>query len=863
MKEMNELIHRLMRGQLEYMGVLAGKDAEIARSKTKLRLNSLYERWLEESIQMLRLSNRSSSGTNPVDMDATWRAWEEKKEAWLGDSDMKAYVVLIDATLKALPEILAGKIPATDILFPDSSMRLVEGIYKNNTVSDYFNEVLTETITAYMEERLEREPTARIRIIEIGAGTGGTSAGVFRKLKPYREHIQEYCYTDISKAFLIHAEKEYGRENPYLTYEIFNVEMPAAGQKVSIGGYDIAIAANVLHATKNIRQTLRNTKAILRKNGLVLLNEISRNNLFAHLTFGLLEGWWLYEDQELRIPGCPGLYPETWRVVLGSEGFHSIFFPAEKMHDLGQQIIVAGSDGVVRQKQAFKPAVLPVNRRTGAKVLEKRHPSQKPPNAKAGGASQELLKEKAAAYIKKTVGEILRIPVGRIDSSMPLEKYGLDSILVIQLFNAFRKVLDNVSSTLLFEYPTIDALVEHFIKTQKDSLSKLVGFEEQVVEEVDERLEAEYTTPALRKTGYFLPRSYNEKTETREQSNPVVQDAAITGLSGRYPEAANANDKPMMSEQKKSNPSDMATMNKFPELIHLNQCTQGRPIFWFHGGLGGVEIYKVIAKKSRRPFYGIQARGWMTNRAPINGIEAMALYYVHIIQSIQPEGPYDLGGYSLGGVLSYEITRQLQEMGQCVNTIVMLDSIYNDEIRKMKISQKALILQAVNMALLSTIQQEPEKIARKLIHRDELNPDLEEEQYLNQLVTLARKRGLTKTKAQLREFIQQCTKAQQAYGTGDYSVLPMSDPGGVTCYYFRNRSGLLYGELEPYFLTAEDKAAIVSTDHWRVWEKNLPNFHRTDVESSNHMMLLSEPKPSETIFAFCEELYAEEGNAGM
>lgn len=859
MKEMNELLHRLMRGQLEYMGLLAEKDAEIADSKTKFTLSSLYERWLEESIRILRLNNQVGSGTDPVDMDAAWKEWEKKKETWFGDSDTKAYAVLVDATLKALPEILTGKVPATDIMFPDSSMSLVEGIYKNNTVSDYFNEVLTETITAYMEERLAQEPSARIRIIEIGAGTGGTSAMVFRKLKPYREYIQEYCYTDISKAFLIHAEKAYGRENPYLTYEIFNAEMPVAGQKVSIGGYDIAIAANVLHATKNIRQTLQNTKAVLRKNGWILLNEISRNNLFAHLTFGLLEGWWLYEDQELRIPGCPGLYPETWRLVLESEGFHSIFFPAEKMHDLGQQIIVAGSDGVVRQKQLFKPAVLPINQRVGAKVLEKRPTSQRPPNAKAGEASQELLKEKAAAYIKKTIGEILRIPVGRIDSSMPLEKYGLDSILVIQLFNALRKVFDNVSSTLLFEYQTIDALVEHFIKTQKESLIKLIGFEEQVPEEADEMLEAEYQTPDLRRTGRFLPHSYNEKIETREESNPVVQAVAITGLSERYLGAANVNNKPMLLEQKKSNLSDTAVRNKFPELIHLNQCTQGRPIFWFHGGLGGVEIYKVIAQKSQRPFYGIQARGWMTNRAPINGIEAMALYYVHIIQAVQPEGPYDLGGYSLGGVLSYEITRQLQEMGQRVNTIVMLDSIYNDEIRKMKISQKALILQAVNMALLSTIQQEPEKIAQKLIHRDEVNSGLEEEQYLNRLVTLARKRGLTKTKTQLREFIQQCTKAQQAYGAGDYSVLPMSDPGGATCYYFRNKSGLLYGELEPYFLTAEDKVTVVSTDHWRVWEKNLLNFHVTDVESSNHMMLLSEPQPSQTIFAFCEELYAEEG----
>ena len=51
---------------------------------------------------------------------------------------------------------------------------------------------------------------------------------------------------------------------------------------------------------------------------------------FSHkLSLALLEGWWKYEDEVLRIPGCPGLYPETWSRVLESEGFVSVLFPAE------------------------------------------------------------------------------------------------------------------------------------------------------------------------------------------------------------------------------------------------------------------------------------------------------------------------------------------------------------------------------------------------------------------------------------------------------------------------------------------------------------------------------------------------------
>lgn len=82
--------------------------------------------------------------------------------------------------------------------------------------------------------------------------------------------------------------------------------------------------------------------------------------------------------------------------------------------------------------------------------------------------------------MKKLIGETLKIPAGKIESSEPLEKYGIDSIVVVQLTNTLRKEFDHVSSTLFFEYQTIDALVEHFIKTKTEALMKLTGLDRQV-----------------------------------------------------------------------------------------------------------------------------------------------------------------------------------------------------------------------------------------------------------------------------------------------------------------------------------------------------------------------------------------------
>ncbi|UJF34762.1 SDR family NAD(P)-dependent oxidoreductase [Paenibacillus hexagrammi] len=534
-KEMENVLHRLLLGQLQALGLL--KSGEwTSGNQTKTVLLEKYDRWLKESFTVLETNQYLRfDGAHAVvneapleEIDSIWEDWFKKKNTWLEIPNLKAQVTLVEETMRALPAILTGKVLATDIMFPDSSLELVEGIYKNNLVADYFNGVLVDTIIAHIEDRLHQDPAARIRLIEIGAGTGGTSSMIFRKLEPYREHIQEYCYTDISKAFIMHAENVYGASHPYLTYQLFNVEQPAAGQGIRVGDYDIVIAANVIHATPNIRQTIRNLKAVARKNGLILLNEISRKSLFTHLTFGLLEGWWLYQDPELRIPGCPGLSSETWRKVLENEGFKSVYFPAETAHDLGLQIIAAESDGVVRQKQLSHSNAIP------GKQIAKKQTEE---------VASDLLRDKSTSYLKRLIGETLKLPSHKIDSTEQLEKYGIDSILVTQLTNNLRKVFANVSSTLFFEYQTIDALVEHFLITQKESLIALVGLEQKGEEEKSSRIDPKdisisstHNHSGMKQTRRFL--HMDEPSMTRpESTRSAVEEIAIVGLSGRYPGA--------------------------------------------------------------------------------------------------------------------------------------------------------------------------------------------------------------------------------------------------------------------------------------------------------------------------------------
>jgi polyketide synthase PksN len=238
----------------------------------------------------------------------------------------------------------------------------------------------------------------------------------------------------------------------------------------------------------------------------------------------------------------------------------------------------------------------------------------------------------------------------------------------------------------------------------------------------------------------------------------------------------------------------------------------------------------------------------------------MAAYYVHIIQSVLPEGAADLGGYSLGGMLAYEITRQLQELGGSVPSLVMLDAYDTTGFKGSDLAGQEVVLSQsiLNFALQSTLGKSSGNGGPRLIHRDELDAGRGVEAVIEQLIALAKARGLTQSEAQLRTMIRQLTKVHQAYEPHRFSLLPLPRPEEVTGYYFRNKNGRFLGDLAPYY-SPGDEIAWDHLNYWSEWEQHLPNLHMMDLDVSNHMVMLSESKSYETIAEFCETLYSEPG----
>jgi len=110
--------------------------------------------------------------------------------------------------------------------------------------------------------------------------------------------------------------------------------------------------------------------------------------------------------------------------------------------------------------------------------------------------------------------------------------------------------------------------------------------------------------------------------------------------------------------------------------MHDGEGGPNTPFFLVAGMFGNVLNLRHLAHLlgADRPFYGLQARGLYGEEEPHTSIEQAATDYIAEIRSVQPHGPYLLGGFSGGGITAFEITRQLEAVGEKVAMLAMLDT---------------------------------------------------------------------------------------------------------------------------------------------------------------------------------------------
>ncbi|MCI0595218.1 MAG: class I SAM-dependent methyltransferase, partial [candidate division Zixibacteria bacterium] len=264
----------------------------------------------------------------------------------------QAELVLVQRFGENFAKILTGELEPLTLIFPEGSTNIAEHLYQDSPTFNIYNLLLQKTFS-YMVNRL---PGGRsIRILEIGGGTGGSSSYVLPTLP---ENRTEYIFSDVSQQFMTAAEQKL-KNYPFVKYRILDIESDPFAQGFEEHSFDVILASNVLHATRDLKATLENVKKLLTPRGLLVLLEGTHFSHSVDLIFGSLKGWWLFEDLDLR-PSHPTLPLAKWRDLLAESGFSEVAWLSDADAEKAEQSVIIAQYPDHREEPAGEENFVPV-----------------------------------------------------------------------------------------------------------------------------------------------------------------------------------------------------------------------------------------------------------------------------------------------------------------------------------------------------------------------------------------------------------------------------------------------------------------------------------------------------------------------
>ena len=130
------------------------------------------------------------------------------------------------------------------------------------------------------------------------------------------------CSRILRPSFLAKAGQKF-RDYPFVHFQALDIETDPLQQGYEAHTFDLILASNVLHATRDLREALRNILTLLSSEGLLIFLEVEKAQSWVDLVFGLTEGWWRFRDFDLR-PDYPLLTRNQWKNVLEEVGLTDV-----------------------------------------------------------------------------------------------------------------------------------------------------------------------------------------------------------------------------------------------------------------------------------------------------------------------------------------------------------------------------------------------------------------------------------------------------------------------------------------------------------------------------------------------------------
>lgn len=353
--------------------------------------------------------------------------------------------------------VLTGRQSPLETLFPNGSFELAENLYRRSATMRYINELAVAAVQIVAAKLSGRS----LRILEVGAGTGGTTAAVAPAISSDRVH---YVFTDVSDVFLDRAREKFA-SYPFMEFRRFDLDQDPDAQGYAPASFDLVLSANAVHATTNLRTSLQRLRDLLAPGGILLLVESTTHFDWFDMSTGLIEGWQHFED-DLRTDN-PLLSPDVWIAALGDAGFVDAgAWPRSgtAADHVGMHVLAARVPGTFVPTTMMAPSPAEARESNPEPVAPRDDvrsriivatPSERP----------DLLRD----FIRESVIRILRLSQEEAPArNARLMDLGFDSLMAVQLRNQLGAGLGlerPLPATLMFDYPTIDSLTSYLGKT--------------------------------------------------------------------------------------------------------------------------------------------------------------------------------------------------------------------------------------------------------------------------------------------------------------------------------------------------------------------------------------------------------------
>jgi SAM-dependent methyltransferase len=435
-------------------------DEVLAQAGIAGTYRHLIARWLAglTAQGLLRAEGEAFRAVAPLQDAGLPRLWQEAEALFADNRPLLDYVRNCGGRVGA---VLTGQESPLETLFPGGSFELAVGLYERSATMRYINALAG---AAFEMLGAATPPGEVLRVLEIGAGTGGTTSSLLPLLPPERTH---YLFTDVSELFLSQARERFAAF-PFVEYALYDLEGAAASTAVPDGGFDVVVSANCVHAARDLRAAIARLLGLLAPGGVLVLVESTVHLDYFDMTTGLIEGWQHFAD-DLRGDN-PLLPPSVWVEALLQAGFTAArSWPGEgsAATALGQHVIIARAPGEVRPGSHSLQVATEGGQKMAAVAAEQDEQRQAWRRAFDAAFPEERF-DMACEVVRREVRRALQLDADAMPSGQArLMDLGMDSLMAVQLRNSLTRAVQSprpLPSTLMFDYPTIDAIARFLVE---------------------------------------------------------------------------------------------------------------------------------------------------------------------------------------------------------------------------------------------------------------------------------------------------------------------------------------------------------------------------------------------------------------